>query len=91
MNGPVLSFVGRLRVGVPPLLWFESYLQAALKPLIDAAARRLDALAGQAPNIRVPATEYGQALREAAEHAGDRTRPLATTPSVLFSTRSMPT
>jgi len=32
----------------------------------------LDALAGQAPGVRVPATEYGQALREAAEHSGDQ-------------------
>ncbi len=46
-------------------------LAGSPQALIDAAARRLDALAGQAPGIRVPATEYGQALREAAEHSGD--------------------
>jgi hypothetical protein len=46
-------------------------LAGSPQALIDAAARRLDALAGQAPGVRVPATEYGQALREAAEHAGD--------------------
>jgi hypothetical protein len=46
-------------------------LAGSPQALIDAAARRLDALAGQAPGVRVPATEYGQALREAAEHSGD--------------------
>ncbi|CAH0378679.1 unnamed protein product [Pelagomonas calceolata] len=47
-------------------------LAGSPQALIDAAARRLDALAGQAPGVRVPATEYGQALREAAEHSGDQ-------------------
>jgi hypothetical protein len=47
-------------------------LAGSPQALMDAAARRLDALAGQAPGIRVPATEYGQALREAAEYNGDQ-------------------
>jgi len=46
-------------------------LQGSPHALVDAAARRLDALAGRAATVRLPATALALALKRAADRDGD--------------------